>query len=191
MALRSNRTGPLARIRGLWPIALAATALACNRGFAADLPDLIRPDTIAEGVFDTAAAASPRAMPGVEPAVEKLLLSFFEVVQAAERAAQGPDARPTVPDAPAPAAVPSPTVVVYGVPGCGPCRNVREHLRSRGVAFTYRDVSESDDANRELHRKLRRARLMTNAVPVTDIDGKLVVGANTYEIDRRLGITRS
>ena len=45
---------------------------------------------------------------------------------------------------------PATRVVLYSQPGCAPCFAARSFLKSRGVAFEYKDVQADPQAFREL-----------------------------------------
>lgn len=73
------------------------------------------------------------------------------------------------------------SVVMYTTPTCGYCHQLKGYLRQRGVAFTEHDVSRDPRAAAEMVRVSGQ-----QGVPVTLIDGNVVVGFNRPVIDRLL-----
>jgi glutaredoxin len=202
------------RLRSIATVALAVAAPAgCDRGGpAAFVPDLLaspvsrggqlarasmqaEPTTIARlpGVHDEpvhlADAFAEVTGDGADAHAAQALEAFAEALGAWARALT-PPVRPGLPSGASAESLPAPprrpNVVVYGIAGCAPCRAVRRHLEARGVAYEYRDVEAVEAANRELRAKLSAGGVVTRAVPVTDVDGRLVVGANLRAIDREL-----
>lgn len=62
-------------------------------------------------------------------------------------------------------------VKVYTTPACSYCQTLKEFLRENKVEFTEIDVSKDQQAAEEL---IRRSGQMS--VPVTEIDGQMIVG---------------
>jgi glutaredoxin len=60
---------------------------------------------------------------------------------------------------------------------------LKEYLTSKGIEFESFDVGNDDTAREEM---LAKANTMT--VPVTDIDGKILVGFDLKELNAALGI---
>lgn len=73
------------------------------------------------------------------------------------------------------------SVIVYTTPTCGYCQQLKTYLRQRGVPFTEHDVSREPQAAAEMVRLSGQ-----QGVPVTSIDGQVVVGFNRPAIDRLL-----
>ncbi len=73
------------------------------------------------------------------------------------------------------------SVIVYTTPTCGYCQQLKTYLWQRGVPFTERDVSREPQAAAEMVRLSGQ-----QGVPVTSIDGQVVVGFNRPAIDRLL-----
>lgn len=76
-------------------------------------------------------------------------------------------------------------VIVYGTSNCPYCGQVREYLTRKGVDFTYYDVSKDQEKAKEMVLKTGRT-----AVPVIDIDGKIITGFKRADIDRALTAKR-
>lgn len=74
-------------------------------------------------------------------------------------------------------------VTVYSAPNCPWCERVQEYLKERKIKFKVIDVSENEKAAREMVMKSGQM-----GVPVTDIDGKIVVGFNEPQLKKLLKI---
>ena len=72
-------------------------------------------------------------------------------------------------------------VIVYGTPDCPYCSQIREYLTRKGVDFVYYDVSEDRARAREAVAKSRQG-----GVPVTEINGRIIVGFDRAAIDKAL-----
>jgi glutaredoxin 3 len=73
------------------------------------------------------------------------------------------------------------SVTLYTTPTCGFCHQLKSYLKEQGVAFTEYDVSRDRDAAMEMVRISGQ-----QGVPVTVIDGQVVVGFNRPRIDQLL-----
>jgi glutaredoxin len=73
------------------------------------------------------------------------------------------------------------TVVIYTTPTCGFCQQVKAYLNRRGVPFVERDLSRDPQAASEMVQISGQ-----QGVPVTVIDGQVVLGANMPMIDQLL-----
>lgn len=71
------------------------------------------------------------------------------------------------------------SVVIYTTPTCGFCHQVKAYLNRRGVPFVERDLSRDPQAAAEMVRLSGQ-----QGVPVTVIDGQVVLGANMPQIDQ-------
>jgi glutaredoxin 3 len=74
-------------------------------------------------------------------------------------------------------------VKVYSTQTCPYCQTLKEYLTSREIKFESFDVGNDDNAREEM---IAKANTMT--VPVTDIDGKILVGFDLKELNAALGI---
>jgi len=72
-------------------------------------------------------------------------------------------------------------IKVYSTPTCPYCHLVKEYLKEKGVEFEDIDVSQNESALQELVQKTGAM-----AVPVIDIDGKIVIGFDKEKIDQLL-----
>jgi arsenate reductase-like glutaredoxin family protein len=75
-------------------------------------------------------------------------------------------------------------VVLYTQPNCGDCRQAKEYLRRRGIAFTIRDVVNDPGASEELER------LGSKSLATVVIDGEVFAGffPNLVRIREVLGL---
>lgn len=76
-----------------------------------------------------------------------------------------------------------PRVTVYTTPTCGFCLMLKRHLAQKGIRYVEKDVSKDVAAAQEMIKKSGQ-----RGVPVTDINGRIVVGFNRGLINRLLGI---
>jgi len=74
-------------------------------------------------------------------------------------------------------------VIVYSTKTCPYCHMVKEFLKEHEVKFEEVDVSEDQKKAREMVEKTGQM-----GVPVTDVDGKFVVGFNQEALKKVLGI---
>ncbi len=74
-------------------------------------------------------------------------------------------------------------VVVYTTPTCRYCQAAKRYLSERGIHFREVDVSRDSAAARELMRKSGHM-----AVPVIDVNGRLVVGFDRVKLNQALGL---
>lgn len=62
-------------------------------------------------------------------------------------------------------------VTIYSTPDCGYCRAAKHFLAENGVEYKEVDVSENEDAAREIVRRTGQY-----GVPVIDVGGTLLIG---------------
>lgn len=74
-------------------------------------------------------------------------------------------------------------VTVYSSPTCPPCGTVKAYLRKKHVPFRVIDISRDEHAAQEIMNRSGSA-----AVPQTDINGTIVVGADMARIDELLSV---
>jgi len=77
-------------------------------------------------------------------------------------------------------------VTVYSGPGCPACGQLKTYLRTHGVHFTEVDISRNQQAAEKLMRKTGY-----QAVPQTDINGRIVVGFDRNKLAALLGINNT
>ncbi len=76
-----------------------------------------------------------------------------------------------------------PEVNVYSTPACPWCTKVKQFLEENGVEYTEYDVA-ADSAKAE--EMIQRSGQM--GVPVTDIDGEIVIGFDQPRLRQLLGL---
>ena len=74
-------------------------------------------------------------------------------------------------------------VTVYSTPTCPWCKKTKEFLNTNNIEFENKDVSSDDAAKKTMIDKSGQM-----GVPVTDIDGTIIVGFDTDKIKSALGI---
>lgn len=72
-------------------------------------------------------------------------------------------------------------VSVYTTPTCSYCRMVKDWLRARNVRFDEYNVASDPRRAEEMVRKSGQM-----GVPVTDINGKIIIGFDVAELERAL-----
>ncbi len=76
------------------------------------------------------------------------------------------------------------TVTVYSTPTCPFCKQIKSFLEENKVEFTDIDVSSDQE---EAQKMIKLSGQM--GVPVTDIDGEIVIGFDRDKISGLLGLT--
>jgi len=74
-------------------------------------------------------------------------------------------------------------VILYTAPGCPFCVIVKKYLERNNVKFKEIDISKDKKAEEEMQKKSNQ----TN-VPVTDIDGKIIIGYNLQKLNEALNL---
>lgn len=74
-------------------------------------------------------------------------------------------------------------VILYSTEWCGFCKTEKQYLEHLGVEFEYKDIDADKEAYDEL---MAKADGNFRGVPVTDIDGELVLGFDRGKIDKLL-----
>ncbi len=72
-------------------------------------------------------------------------------------------------------------VAVYTTPSCSYCRMVKDWLKQRNVRFDEYNVASDPRRAEEMVRKSGQM-----GVPVTDVNGRVIIGFNTGELERAL-----
>ena len=73
-------------------------------------------------------------------------------------------------------------VDVYSTPTCPYCRQVKDYLTEKAVAFTDYNVASNAEARNAMVQKSGQL-----GVPVIDVDGTVVVGFNRAKLEELLG----
>ena len=74
-------------------------------------------------------------------------------------------------------------VIVYTAPGCAFCVMVENFLKQNNIGFEEVDLSKDPDAAKRIYEKTG-----VRSVPVTEIDGKFVVGYDIKKLKELLGL---
>lgn len=74
-------------------------------------------------------------------------------------------------------------VTIYSTTWCAFCKTEKQYLEKLGVAFEEKDVESDENAYNELMSKNGG---QYQGVPVTDIDGTIVLGFDRAKIDAAL-----
>ncbi|MBU1135162.1 MAG: glutaredoxin family protein [Nanoarchaeota archaeon] len=72
-------------------------------------------------------------------------------------------------------------VIVYSTKTCPYCDMLKDFLKEKGVEFEEIDVSQNQEKAREMVEKSGQM-----GVPVTEINGKIIVGFNKEAIEEAL-----
>ena len=76
-------------------------------------------------------------------------------------------------------------MLIYGAHWCGRCNSAEAHMKSRSIAYTYRDISDAL-LNKELAQKLEASgQKGTVSIPVIEIDGDLEIGWSPEVFDKK------
>lgn len=74
-------------------------------------------------------------------------------------------------------------VTIYSTPTCPYCEMAKEYFKKNNVAYESKDVSQDEQAAKEMIEKSHQM-----GVPVIDIDGTIIVGFDRPSIDGALGL---
>ena len=72
-------------------------------------------------------------------------------------------------------------ITVYSADWCGFCKMVKQYLSQKGIEFTEKNVDSDPGAADEAVSKSGQ-----RGIPVTDIDGQIIVGFDRAAIDHAL-----
>ncbi len=76
------------------------------------------------------------------------------------------------------------TAVIYGAEWCKACHEMAHYLKTKGIKYIEKDVDKSSVIQAELQSKFAKAHVPpTSSIPVTDINGRLIVGFNPQAVD--------
>jgi len=75
------------------------------------------------------------------------------------------------------------TVKVYSTPTCPWCKKTKEFLKENKIKFEEIDVSNDEKASKEMIEKSGQM-----GVPVTDVNGTIIVGFNESKLKSALKI---
>lgn len=74
-----------------------------------------------------------------------------------------------------------PAITIYTTPTCPWCKKTKDYLKTKGLSYREINVAEDDRAAFELLEKSGQM-----GVPVTDIDGTIVIGFDKAALDNAL-----
>lgn len=74
-------------------------------------------------------------------------------------------------------------IKVYSTPVCPYCKMVKEFLKEKGIEFEDIDVSKDKEAAKEMVNKSGQM-----GVPVTEIDGEIIIGFNVSALKEALDL---
>ncbi|MFC1728103.1 glutaredoxin family protein [Nanoarchaeota archaeon] len=74
-------------------------------------------------------------------------------------------------------------VIVYSTPTCPYCVMAKDFLKENNIEFVDYDVSQDKQKAKDAIEKSGQM-----AVPVIDIDGKIIIGFDKEELKKALGI---
>ena len=76
------------------------------------------------------------------------------------------------------------SMIVYSTPTCPYCNQLKAFLDEKGVTYEKKDVAADTTARNEMVQKSGQL-----GVPVSDIDGTIVVGFDQAKISELLGLS--
>ncbi len=76
-----------------------------------------------------------------------------------------------------------PKIIIYTASWCGFCRSEKQYFDSKNIAYTEKDIEKDLEAQKELLEKLKGN---FRGVPVTDINGEIILGFDRPKIDAAL-----
>ncbi len=74
-------------------------------------------------------------------------------------------------------------VTVYSTPTCPFCKQLKEYLGEHKIEFSNIDVASDQEKAQEMIQKSGQM-----GVPVTDIDGEIIIGFDKKVLAKKLGI---
>lgn len=77
-----------------------------------------------------------------------------------------------------------PTITVYSSPSCGFCHMAMEYFKSKGLAFTEKDITSDEAAYTYVTKTVGQA-----VTPIITIDDAVIVGFDRPKIDAALQAT--
>lgn len=72
-------------------------------------------------------------------------------------------------------------ITIYTTPTCVPCKRVKAFLDKKGLTYVVHDITTGADAQKDMIQKSGQM-----SVPVTDIDGEILVGFSEKAFNRAL-----
>jgi glutaredoxin-like YruB-family protein len=72
-------------------------------------------------------------------------------------------------------------VILYTLPTCPGCVQIKHFLRQKGVEFEEYDISKNEEARKEMIKKTGQ-----KGVPVIEVDGTIIVGFQEEILEQAL-----
>lgn len=72
-------------------------------------------------------------------------------------------------------------IIVYTQSGCSACKNTKDYLAGKGVAFDERSVTEDEEALRELTETYK-----SRSTPTIIIGDEVIIGFDKEKLDKRI-----
>lgn len=72
-------------------------------------------------------------------------------------------------------------ITIYGAEWCGFCHMVKRYLDDKKISYNYIDIDKDQKAGLEAINKSGQ-----RGIPVTDIDGEIIIGFDRPKIDAAL-----
>lgn len=82
----------------------------------------------------------------------------------------------------------APNVIIYSTTWCGFCRSEKQYLDSKNISYSDKNIEEDETAYNELMEKIG-GRQNFAGVPVTDINGEIILGFDRPRINKALDIS--
>lgn len=76
------------------------------------------------------------------------------------------------------------TITVYSTPTCPWCKRLKDFLKEKKISFKELDVSSNEQARNEMIKKSDQM-----GVPVSDINGTIIIGFDVEKINKALKLT--
>lgn len=77
-------------------------------------------------------------------------------------------------------------IIVYSTDWCGYCAAEKEWLKHNNIEFIEKNIEQDAEAHAEFIEKMGGP----SGIPVTDIDGEIVVGFDREKLRKLLGISK-
>lgn len=78
-------------------------------------------------------------------------------------------------------------VIVYSANWCGFCHSEMDWLKQNNIDFIKKDIEEDESAREELIQKMNG---QFQGIPVTDVDGEIILGFDRAKLSNALNISR-
>jgi len=76
-------------------------------------------------------------------------------------------------------------ITIYTTPTCAYCKMTKEFFKENNVQYTEMDVTTNPQAREEMIKKSDQM-----GVPVTDIDGNIVIGFDKEKLTELIGLNK-